>query len=212
MAQSRYRIYELSARAVMSYAIQESGQWRFALDRRAAEKCRSFSALHEQDGNALFFSSALYLGTGLKGTEVKYGILPQPLYAEGDNYTSTLYGVSFFCIPKSVKDLHCSAVVLNAMNYLSNPDNDLGNESLTYQYYDTVVMGQVAQQPDDARMLELIRDSVYVDFAFMYDANLKLYTQFFNAVMNDSSITTLLGTIENSLPEALAKLIEAYQK
>ena len=55
MAQSRYRIYELSARAVMSYAVQESGQWRFALDRRAAEKCRSFSALHEQDGNALFF-------------------------------------------------------------------------------------------------------------------------------------------------------------
>ena len=165
-----------------------------------------------RSGNALFFSSALYLGTGLKGTEVKYGILPQPLYAEGDNYTSTLYGVSFFCIPKSVKDLHCSAVVLNAMNYLSNPDNDLGNESLTYQYYDTIVMGQVAQQPDDARMLELIRDSVYVDFAFMYDANLKLYTQFFNAVKNDSSITTLLGTIENSLPEALAKLIEAYQK
>ena len=98
------------------------------------------------------------------------------------------------------------------LNYLSNPDNDLGNESLTYQYYDTIVMGQVAQQPDDARMLELIRDSVYVDFAFMYDANLKLYTQFFNAVKNDSSITTLLGTIENSLPEALAKLIEAYQK
>ena len=144
--------------------------------------------------------------------KIRYGILPQPLYAEGDNYTSTLYGVSFFCIPKSVKDLHCSAVVLNAMNYLSNPDNDLGNESLTYQYYDTIVMGQVAQQPDDARMLELIRDSVYVDFAFMYDANLKLYTQFFNAVKNDSSITTLLGTIENSLPEALAKLIEAYQK
>ena len=55
MLQNKYRIYELSARSVMSYATHESGQWHFALDRAATEKCRSFSALHEQDGNALFF-------------------------------------------------------------------------------------------------------------------------------------------------------------
>ena len=55
MPQNKYRIYELSARSVMSYATHESGQWHFALDRAATEKCRSFSALHEQDGNALFF-------------------------------------------------------------------------------------------------------------------------------------------------------------
>lgn len=55
MGQSKYRIFELSARAVMSYAMQKSGQWHFALDRAATEKCKRFSALHEQDGNALFF-------------------------------------------------------------------------------------------------------------------------------------------------------------
>lgn len=55
MAQSKYRIFELSARAVMSYAVQENGRWHFALDRTAAEKCKRFSTLHEQDGDALFF-------------------------------------------------------------------------------------------------------------------------------------------------------------
>ena len=55
MAQSKYRIFELSARAVMSYAVQENRRWHFALDRTATEKCKRFSALHEQDGNALFF-------------------------------------------------------------------------------------------------------------------------------------------------------------
>ena len=39
----------------LSYAAQENGQWYFALDRAATEKCKRFSALHEQDGNALFF-------------------------------------------------------------------------------------------------------------------------------------------------------------
>ena len=55
MAQSKYRIFELSARAVISYAAQENGQWYFALERAETEKCKRFSALHEQDGNALFF-------------------------------------------------------------------------------------------------------------------------------------------------------------
>ncbi len=165
-----------------------------------------------RSGNAMFFSSALYLGKNLKGTDLSYGILPQPLYAEGDDYISTMYGVSFFCIPTSVKDLHCSAVILNAMNCLSNPDYDMGTDALTYQYFDTVVMGQIAKAPDDARMLEIIRDSIYVDFAFMYDSSLSLYTQFFNAVKNDASVSTLLGSIETSLSESLTKLIEVYQK
>ena len=55
MSQSKYRIYELSARAVMSYAVQKNGRWLFALDHAATEKCKSFSALHEQDSNALIF-------------------------------------------------------------------------------------------------------------------------------------------------------------
>ena len=55
MPQNKYRVFELSARAVMSYATQENGQWNFALDRAATEKCKCFSALHEQDSNALFF-------------------------------------------------------------------------------------------------------------------------------------------------------------
>ena len=55
MAQTRYRIFELSARAVMSYAAQEDGRYRFALDQASTERCKSRTALHEQDSNALFF-------------------------------------------------------------------------------------------------------------------------------------------------------------
>lgn len=55
MSQSKYHISELSARAVMGYATQENGEWHFILDRAATEKYKRFSALHKQDGNALFF-------------------------------------------------------------------------------------------------------------------------------------------------------------
>lgn len=52
---TKYRIYELSARAVISYGTQEDGAYNFSLDRTATEKCKRPAALHEQDSNALFF-------------------------------------------------------------------------------------------------------------------------------------------------------------
>ena len=52
---TKYRIYELSARAVMSYAVAEGEQHMFHLSRSATEKCKIKAATHEQDSNALFF-------------------------------------------------------------------------------------------------------------------------------------------------------------
>ncbi len=55
MAQSRYQIFQLSARAVMSYAVETENGYSFDLSASATEKCRSKTATHEQDSNALFF-------------------------------------------------------------------------------------------------------------------------------------------------------------
>ena len=57
MPQTKYRIYELSARAVMAYGREQNGVYTFQLDRTATEKCKAASASHEQDGNALFFQA-----------------------------------------------------------------------------------------------------------------------------------------------------------
>ncbi len=51
----RYRIYELSARAVMSYAQEEDGIYRYDLNSKAVDQCLVSFASHEQDSNALFF-------------------------------------------------------------------------------------------------------------------------------------------------------------
>lgn len=51
----KYRIYELSARAVISYGRQQEGTYAFHLSAAETEKCKSLSAPHEQDDNALFY-------------------------------------------------------------------------------------------------------------------------------------------------------------
>lgn len=55
MPQTKYKIYELSARAVLSYAAEEKGGYSFCLSAPATEKRKVPTAHHEQDGNALFF-------------------------------------------------------------------------------------------------------------------------------------------------------------
>ena len=51
----KYRIYELSARAVISYGRKQDGTYTFHLSAAETEKCKSLSAPHEQDDNALFY-------------------------------------------------------------------------------------------------------------------------------------------------------------
>ena len=65
----KYRIYELSARAVISYGRQQDGTYTFHLSAAETEKCKSLSAPHEQDDNALFYQIMCVLhGDAFTGT------------------------------------------------------------------------------------------------------------------------------------------------
>lgn len=65
----KYRIYELSARAVISYGREQDGAYTFRLSAAETEKCKSLSAPHEQDDNALFYQTMCVLrGDAFTGT------------------------------------------------------------------------------------------------------------------------------------------------
>ena len=57
----KYRIYELSARAVISYGRQQEGTYAFHLSAAETERCKSLSVPHEQDDNALFYQTMCVL-------------------------------------------------------------------------------------------------------------------------------------------------------
>ena len=57
----KYRIYELSARAVISYGRQQDGTYTFHLSAAETERCKSLSVPHEQDDNALFYQTMCVL-------------------------------------------------------------------------------------------------------------------------------------------------------
>ena len=51
----KYKIYELSARAVISYGREQGSVYNFHLSAAETEKCKSLTASHEQDDSALFY-------------------------------------------------------------------------------------------------------------------------------------------------------------
>ncbi len=55
MPKTRYKIYLLSARAVISHAVLRDGVHTVSLDAATTGKCKVSGAKHEQDGNALFY-------------------------------------------------------------------------------------------------------------------------------------------------------------
>lgn len=64
MPKTRYKIYLLSARAVISHAVLRDGVYTVSLDAAATGKCKVSGASHEQDGNALFYQIMCQLRGG----------------------------------------------------------------------------------------------------------------------------------------------------
>ena len=73
MRQQKYVIYELSAKAVISYAVQRDGKYVFELDHSSTMKCKNPGATHEQSSNALFHQILCELyGRGENSSVSKY--------------------------------------------------------------------------------------------------------------------------------------------
>ena len=160
------------------------------------------------DRRAAFFVSCMYNGTTVKNTGVNYGVIPYPMYEEDGEYISTSYGVSVFAIPKTANDYHFSSVILDALNYYS------WNTVVT-NFYDTTMKAQVADSANDARMMDIARDSLYFDFAWMLDegGTMNVFSAFQKATSNkETELSSTLATAMETSIMGLADIIAFYNQ
>lgn len=182
--------------------VRNSGSVQYSSDTARARDTATFTS-----GKSLFFASALLVGERMRSkvSGWEYGVIPYPKFEANSDYGATVYGCSVFGIPKTVKDTHCSAVILNALNYF-------GSESNIAAFYDKVVLGKVADSYDDQRMLELIRGRIKVDFAFIHDENvMTLFQRYGWAVSNGDAPSSIFESHKSTAENGLAKVLAAYQ-
>lgn len=97
----------------------------------------------------------------------EYGILPSPKFdkAQDDYYTYAHDQYTIFMIPKSVEDPELSGAVLETMAYESY-------KSLQPTYYNTILKGRYANDPQSRKMLDIITTNVKIDAAWIYGRQL----------------------------------------
>ena len=149
------------------------------------EEIANFQGLFNA-GKATFMAGTVGdMRTYLPSSEIKYGIIPLPKYEESqDEYISYVYEGAAYCgIPAAVKadDLQR---VCTIMEWLGGHSYD----SYRPVYYDVVLDGRVAKDPDAAKMLDII-------FGATEDG--KTYIELSN-VLKISTSTTIQGCISDA--------------
>lgn len=173
-------------------------------DANTARSSKNYNPGIFTDGQSLFLATALYLGKSLRAanSDVEYGVIVPPKADADSNYITTTYGASLFGIPLSVKDVHKSAVILDALNYYSK-------DTVVEAFYEIVLKGQIADSQDDADMMEQARQTLVIDFAFIN--SLDLNTMIRDAAIAGNPLGSVI-TVGTKLSKAkLDKLIKAYE-
>ena len=115
------------------------------------------------EDRALFMTYTLDMTDMLRDMKSDFGILPMPKYNETQkNYMSHSYdGASIFAVPVSASDYEFSGAMLDAMSAESK-------YTVIPAFYDLKLMTKVTRDDDSAEMLDIIRQDMTYDFAYVH--------------------------------------------
>ncbi len=143
---------------------------------------------------------------------VEFGVLPYPMYDENQKsvgYRSLDWG-GWLCIPSTMNNKQMTGETLELLAYYS--------DDVTLTYYEKLIGKQVADVPDDSRMLDIIWNSVCSDIGLTYshihstlDNNLYMLPTLTQANAT-SGISSYIGSYEKTANKQLRKFFNDLEK
>ena len=122
-------------------------------------------------GNTLFTDMTLWdiRGDLYVNSSFDYGILPNPVYEEGDSYNSLVYFynvVHLWAIPSLCENSENAQLMMNIMAAYSNVEKP---ESTMNAYYERTLCFTIAPDPNAREVMNIIRSSQVYDIAILYN-------------------------------------------
>ena len=111
-------------------------------------------------GNTLFqlyHSSSLET---LRAEEIRFGILPYPMYDENQKEYKSMNWNGLIAVPTTIKNPDMVGETLELMNYYSS--------DVKIAYHEKLLGTKLADSPDDAQMLDIIWDSQSSDVGLIF--------------------------------------------
>ncbi len=161
-------------------------------------------AQYFMEGKYLFMGMVLEGIEYLRDMEVDFGILPYPKYDEEQEnyYTTILRRYTVAAVPISASKSSNSALILEAMA------SD-GYNNILPKYYEVALKGKYVRDESSSQVLDLIKNSLYLEFVDMYYADLG-FSDFFASYVMGSSAGTYASSFEANRKSWEAKLTQLY--
>ncbi len=124
--------------------------------------------------------------TYVRDASFDFAVVPYPLYnsEQTDYHSITGYSVSMFSVPTTFQSASMSGAVLEALG-------SSGYRNITPKVYDQSFRQRFLQTEENARMLDLIHDSVTYDTGRIFADDIAVFNMYRNAFYNTYSWTTL---------------------
>lgn len=158
------------------------------------------------EGKYLFMGMVLQGIEYLRDMEVDFGILPYPKAEESQNEyrTTILRRYTVAAIPSTASDSGNSALILEAMAAE-------GYDKIIPKYYEIALKNKYIRDESSSQVLDLIKSSLYLEFADLYYTDLGGMSDFFAGYVMDSKAGTFASSWEKNSKAWSAKLEKLYE-
>ena len=162
---------------------------------------------HFKEGKYLFMGLVLEGIEALRDMEVDFGILPYPKYDEGQDryYTTILRRYTVSAVPISASSADDSALILEAMS-------SEGWRTVIPKYYEIALKGKYVRDESSTQVLDLVKDSLWLEFVDMYYSDLGFSDFFAGYVLSgtEGTYASQFKSNQKVWEKKIEKLYDAY--
>ena len=156
-------------------------------------------------GEVLFWTDSVVAAPQFNSGSLSYGMVPVPLITEGQEkyYTPMAFGITFFSVPYTEKDMSCASAV---MEILASESYRTTSPAL----YEQDLKCRYSQDANAAAMFDVIRANVIYDHGRVFSESFGHPYNTLRKVVNEGTswITAMKGQ-ENPWRIQLAKVLES---
>ena len=164
------------------------------------------------EDRSLFMTTFLYATDYLRDMKSDFGIVPYPKRDENQENYHTQIGTStsMFFVPKTTADPELTSMVCEALSYYSRKD-------VVPAYYEVALKEKYTRDEEVKEMLDIIRDSAQMDFAFAYSTAFNPFinclTEFYpNEGEKQDHIASFYASKKPNWDATLQEIVEAFNE
>ena len=158
------------------------------------------------NGEILFAPTWFRHADEFRDMKQDYGIIIRPKFDENDEYRTLVHdGTTVFCAPITTKKTDIIGAVCEAMAFYNYKD-------VTPSYYEVALKVKYARDEQTSQMLDLISQTAYTDFGYVYSLLCSGLTTYRDMVTTKSQFATWYAKKEKIIAKGLNSVIDMYKE